>query len=45
MLVVIIALSAVTFAVGVWRGQPWADTLVAAIALAVAMIPKGCLPR
>ena len=41
MLVVIIALSAVTFAVGVWRGQPWADTLVAVIALAVGMIPEG----
>ncbi|MFZ1946697.1 MAG: cation-transporting P-type ATPase [bacterium] len=40
-LVAIIALAALTFAVGIWRGQQWNETLVAAIALAVGMIPEG----
>ena len=37
----ILALAAVTFGVGVWRGQAAGDTFYAAIALAVAMIPEG----
>lgn len=39
--VVILALAAITFAVGLWRGQPFAEVLLAAIALAVATIPEG----
>ncbi len=37
----IVALAAFAFLVGVLRGQAWLDTLAAAIALAVAMIPEG----
>jgi cation-transporting P-type ATPase F len=37
----ILALAAATFAVGVWRGQPFAENMTAAIALAVGMIPEG----
>jgi cation-transporting ATPase F len=37
----ILALAAVTFVIGVSRGQPMIDTLYGAIALAVAMIPEG----
>jgi len=37
----ILALAAVTFAIGVLRRQPAVDTFTAAIALAVAMIPEG----
>jgi len=37
----ILALAAVTFAIGLLRGQPLPDTFIAAIALAVAMIPEG----
>ena len=37
----ILAMAAATFAVGVTRGQPALETLSAAIALAVAMIPEG----
>jgi len=37
----ILALAAVTFAIGVLRGQGVIDTFTAAIALAVAMIPEG----
>lgn len=37
----ILALAAVTFGVGVWRGQAAGETFYAAIALAVAMIPEG----
>jgi cation-transporting ATPase F len=40
-LAAILVLAALTFAVGVWRGQQWTETLVAAIALAVGMIPEG----
>ncbi len=38
---VILGLAAVTFGVGLVRGQPLIDTFTAAIALAVAMIPEG----
>jgi Ca2+-transporting ATPase len=37
----ILGLAAVTFAISISRGQPLVDTLMAAIALAVAMIPEG----
>jgi cation-transporting ATPase F len=37
----ILGLAAVAFLLGVIRGQAWLDTLTAAIALAVAMIPEG----
>jgi Ca2+-transporting ATPase len=37
----ILTLAAVTFAVGLWRGQPAVDTFMAAVALAVAAIPEG----
>jgi cation-transporting P-type ATPase F len=38
---VILALAAITFLVGLLRGQPAIDTFTAAIALAVAAIPEG----
>lgn len=41
LLYAIIALAAFAFLVEVLRGQAWLDTLAAAIALAVAMIPEG----
>ena len=41
LLVAILLLSGMTFAVGVIRGQPVVDTLMAAIALAVGAIPEG----
>jgi Ca2+-transporting ATPase len=41
LLVAILALSALTFGIGVLRGQPVVDTLMAAIALAVGAIPEG----
>jgi cation-transporting ATPase F len=37
----IIALAALTFVAGLLRGQPAADTFLAAVALAVAAIPEG----
>lgn len=37
----ILGLAAVTFFIGLTRGQPAVDTFTAAIALAVAMIPEG----
>ncbi len=37
----ILGLAAITFAIGLLRGQPAVDTFTAAIALAVAMIPEG----
>ncbi|MBN1890270.1 MAG: cation-transporting P-type ATPase [Thermoflexales bacterium] len=37
----ILALAAVTFGVGILRGQAAVDTFTAAVALAVAMIPEG----
>ncbi|MBN1171997.1 MAG: cation-transporting P-type ATPase [Micromonosporaceae bacterium] len=39
--VVILSLAALTFAVGVLRGERWDDMFVAAIALAVGAIPEG----
>jgi len=41
LLVAILALSALTFGIGVLRGQPIIDTLMATIALAVGAIPEG----
>lgn len=41
LLVAILVLSALPFGVGVLRGQPVVDTLMAAIALAVGAIPEG----
>jgi Ca2+-transporting ATPase len=41
LLVAILTLSAVTFGVGVLRGQSVVDTMMAAIALAVGAIPEG----
>lgn len=37
----ILGLAAVTFALGLWRGQPAADIFMAAVALAVGAIPEG----
>ncbi len=37
---VIMGLAAVTFAVGVWRGQPLLDMFMASVALAVCAFPK-----
>ncbi len=41
LLYAILALAAVTFAVGVWHGGSAVDMFMAAVALAVAMIPEG----
>lgn len=41
LLVVILLLAAVTFAVGVWRGQAKFEMFMAAVALAVGAIPEG----
>ncbi|TWT81509.1 putative cation-transporting ATPase F [Planctomycetes bacterium CA13] len=41
LLVVILVLAAVTFAVGVWRGQAKFEMFMAAVALAVGAIPEG----
>ncbi len=41
LLVAILVLSAFTFAIGVLRGEPVVDTLMAAITLAVGAIPEG----
>jgi cation-transporting ATPase F len=41
LLVAILVLSALTFGVGMMRGQPVVDTLMTAIALAVGAIPEG----
>ncbi len=39
--VAILGLAAVTFALGLWRGQEAADIFMAAVALAVGAIPEG----
>lgn len=41
----ILALAAVTFGVGLLRGQDAVGTFTAAIALVVGAIPEGCLLR
>lgn len=41
MLYVILGLAAVTFVVGVWRGESMAEMFMAAVALAVGAIPEG----
>ncbi len=41
LLVIIMLLAAVTFAVGVWRGQSKFEMFMAAVALAVGAIPEG----
>ena len=41
LLIAILALSAVTFAVGVWRGESLTAMFMAAVALAVGAIPEG----
>jgi Ca2+-transporting ATPase len=40
-LIAILILAAITFIIGLLRGQAWVDTLMAAIALAVGAIPEG----
>lgn len=39
--VAILGLAAVTFALGIWRGQPATEIFMAAVALAVGAIPEG----
>lgn len=41
LLIVILALAAITFGVGLLHGQTWVDTFIAAVALSVAAIPEG----
>jgi Ca2+-transporting ATPase len=41
LLVAILILAALTFGIGLLRGQPVVDTMMAAIALAVGAIPEG----
>ncbi len=41
LLYAILGLAAITFLVGLWHGDPWVGTFMAAVALAVAMIPEG----
>lgn len=41
LLYVIIVLAAGTFGLGLWRGEPWVDMFMAAVALAVGAIPEG----
>jgi Ca2+-transporting ATPase len=41
LLIVILSLSALTFVGGIVRGQPWFDTFMAVVALAVGAIPEG----
>ena len=38
---IILSLAAVTFGIGVWRGEPWPEMFNAAVALAVGAIPEG----
>ncbi len=45
LLYVILGLAAVTFLIGAFRDQPFLDTLMAAIALAVSAIPEGLAGR
>jgi Ca2+-transporting ATPase len=41
LLVVILVMAALTFCVGIWRGEPLIDMFLAAVALAVGAIPEG----
>ncbi len=41
LLIAILALAALTFAIGVWRGQSTYDMFMAAVALAIGAIPEG----
>jgi Ca2+-transporting ATPase len=41
LLYVILSLAAVTFAIGILRGETWLDMFMAAVALAVGAIPEG----
>ena len=41
LLVIILALAAVTMAIGISRGEPFVDMFMAAVALAVGAIPEG----
>ncbi|RLA18269.1 MAG: cation-transporting P-type ATPase, partial [Gammaproteobacteria bacterium] len=41
LLYIILAMAAVTFAVGMIHGEPWMDMFMAAVALAVGAIPEG----
>jgi cation-transporting ATPase F len=41
LLYVILALAALTFSVGILRGESWVDMFMAAVALAVGAIPEG----
>jgi len=41
LLYVVLGLAAAPFAVGIWRGEPWIDMFLAAVALAVGAIPEG----
>ena len=41
LVVAILVLAGSTFGLGVWQEQAWADTFIAAVALAVAAIPEG----
>ncbi|HQT32264.1 MAG: carbonate dehydratase [Hydrogenophilales bacterium 17-61-76] len=41
LLYVILTLAALTFLIGLWHGESWVAMFMAAVALAVAMIPEG----
>lgn len=41
LLYVILGLAALTFAIGLWRGQDWRELFMASVALAVGAIPEG----
>jgi len=41
LLILILVLAALTFAIGMFRGEPAKDTFMASVALAVAAIPEG----
>lgn len=41
LLYAILGLAAITFAIGLWHGKSWVEMFMAAVALAVAMIPEG----
>jgi cation-transporting P-type ATPase F len=41
LLYVILGFAALTFLIGLWRGEDWRDLFMASVALAVAAIPEG----